>query len=555
MNFSRKAGELLFFIVYFYVFRFLTDLEYNFWERKITGIAAKEIEYSILYGTVNVIAYSFFYKIVRQYLKTKRLLQFLLLIVLFLFCYSIFQKATDFLFYHLSFISKENRDFAYKAYMSKSIGYSFAYIFKEWLAVSCLAYFIYSDQQNEQMKVLKEQQLMSEIKYLKAQLHPHFFFNTLNNIYSLALKQAKETAPLIAKLAEMMRYILYHTNDKLVPLQDEIAFIQNYVEVERIRYRSAINIDFDTQGITAESKISPLLLLPFIENAFKHGIEDELVNGFVKIIVCESENELSFEVTNSISGHKKAKGGIGLENLNKRLQILYPGKHKLEVSEHEDVYHPLAQDILEGYVNDHEKLFLVKKCSTAFEAFEVLHQQQIDVLFLDIRMPALNGIDFLKSLKNPPAVIFTTAFSEYAVNSYELDAVDYLLKPITIERFQKSLEKLFKLPQLEVKEQIKAYTYFKVSGQLLKVLHNDIFYVQSIKDYMMLYTRNGNLMVHMTMKYICDLLPQNQFIRVHRSYLINTNYIGRIGKSKIHINQVEIPIGTNYRKDISNLGV
>ncbi|PYF75116.1 LytR/AlgR family response regulator transcription factor [Pedobacter nutrimenti] len=216
---------------------------------------------------------------------------------------------------------------------------------------------------------------------------------------------------------------------------------------------------------------------------------------------------------------------------------------------------PLAQDILEGYVNDHEKLFLVKKCSTAFEAFEVLHQQQIDVLFLDIRMPALNGIDFLKSLKNPPAVIFTTAFSEYAVNSYELDAVDYLLKPITIERFQKSLEKLFKLPQLEVKEQIKAYTYFKVSGQLLKVLHNDIFYVQSIKDYMMLYTRNGNLMVHMTMKYLCDLLPENQFIRVHRSYLINTNYIGSIGKSKIHINQVEIPIGTNYRKDILNLGV
>lgn len=197
----------------------------------------------------------------------------------------------------------------------------------------------------------------------------------------------------------------------------------------------------------------------------------------------------------------------------------------------------------------------MKKCSTAFEAFEVLHQQQIDVLFLDIRMPALNGIDFLKSLKNPPAVIFTTAFSEYAVNSYELDAVDYLLKPITIERFQKSLEKLFKLPQLEVKEQIKAYTYFKVSGQLLKVLHNDIFYVQSIKDYMMLYTRNGNLMVHMTMKYLCDLLPENQFIRVHRSYLINTNYIGSIGKSKIHINQVEIPIGTNYRKDILNLGV
>lgn len=215
---------------------------------------------------------------------------------------------------------------------------------------------------------------------------------------------------------------------------------------------------------------------------------------------------------------------------------------------------PLAQEILESYVQQNKQLHLIKKCSTAFEAFEILHQQKIDLMFLDVKMPALSGIDFLKSLKNPPSVIFTTAFSEYAVASYDLEAIDYLLKPITKERFEKSLEKLFKI-QPTIVAQEKNYTYFKVSGKLQKLMHDEIFYAQSIKDYMMLYTKNGNYIVHMTMKYLNELLPNNQFLRVHRSYLINKNFIMSISKNQVRVNDIEVPIGESFKEALKNFNI
>jgi two-component system LytT family response regulator len=211
---------------------------------------------------------------------------------------------------------------------------------------------------------------------------------------------------------------------------------------------------------------------------------------------------------------------------------------------------PLAQDILEGYVYANDQLNLVKKCSTAFEAFEILHQQQIDLLFLDVKMPGVNGIDFLKSLKNPPAVIFTTAFSEYAVASYDLEAVDYLLKPITQERFDKSLAKLFKLQPTPLNE-IRNYTYFKVSGKLMKVDHLAILYAQSIKDYILLHTESGRYMTHMTMKNLIEILPVEKFVRIHRSYLVNKSKIGSIGKSTLQIGDEIIPIGKLYKTNLS----
>ncbi len=207
---------------------------------------------------------------------------------------------------------------------------------------------------------------------------------------------------------------------------------------------------------------------------------------------------------------------------------------------------PLAQDILEKYITKTDQLSLVAKCSTAVQAFEVMHHQKIDLMFLDVKMPGLNGIDFLGSLKNPPAVIFTTAFSEYAAASYDLDAVDYLLKPITQERFDKSLAKLLKSQPISMVEE-KDYTYFKVSGKLLKVAHSEIFYAQSIKDYLLLYTTNGNLIVHMTMKYLAGLLPPNKFIRVHRSYLINQLHVNSVEKNQLLIKNEKIPIGESYK--------
>lgn len=324
--------------MYYYLFRMLTDLEYNFWERHITGIDLPTIEANLAYGTSDLIAFYSFYRILQYLLIKKKTWQLIIFVFLFLVSYSLYSKAIHLLYANLPFFSDGLRITALKYFKFSSIGYSLAYMLKEILAISSLAYFMYSAKQNEQLKALKEQQLISELTYLKAQLQPHFFFNTLNNIYALALKQSEKTAPLVARLSEMMRYILYRADEKLVALKDEIAFVQNYVEVENIRYRSAIEITFEAQGIDEESKISPLLLLPFIENAFKHGIEEEEKEGFVHIIICKTENELTMEVKNSIAKNNTDMGGIGLINVKKRLDILYPRKYELEILNDGKIY-------------------------------------------------------------------------------------------------------------------------------------------------------------------------------------------------------------------------
>jgi LytS/YehU family sensor histidine kinase len=174
---------------------------------------------------------------------------------------------------------------------------------------------------------------------LKAQLHPHFFFNTINNIYALALKQSADTAPMVAKLAEMMRYILYEADQPVVLLEREIEFLNNYIGTEKIRHKRN-DIRFDVQRIDRNIRIEPLLLLPFVENAFKHGLEQETGNGYVHIVICLVENELTVEVTNSkpAEGEIRVTKGIGMQNLQKRLAILYPGKHQLLVHDEADKY-------------------------------------------------------------------------------------------------------------------------------------------------------------------------------------------------------------------------
>lgn len=330
--------EIVFFLVYFYAIGLLSSFEYNLWEKNTVEISSEEMEFALVYGTHNLIAFIIFYIALHHCLKKNKLWTFIVLIASFLVFYFFYKKASYLLISHLDFLSDKIRSDALKWYHLKRLGYTINYIMMQFFGVSFLAYFIHSAKQNEQLKALKEQQLISELTYLKSQLQPHFFFNTLNNIYSLALKQDKGTAPLVAKLAEMMRYILYKADQELVALQDEINFISNYVEVEHIRYRTAITINFEVQGIDTGNEISPLLLLPFIENAFKHGVQEEEKNGFVEIVICKMEDELTLEVKNSIAKTKERSGGIGLANVKKRLSILYPDKHNLEIQNNGETF-------------------------------------------------------------------------------------------------------------------------------------------------------------------------------------------------------------------------
>ncbi|GAB2986830.1 LytTR family DNA-binding domain-containing protein [Mucilaginibacter puniceus] len=213
---------------------------------------------------------------------------------------------------------------------------------------------------------------------------------------------------------------------------------------------------------------------------------------------------------------------------------------------------PLAQEVLINYIDRFTELEYVGACKNALDAFTILQQEQIDLMFLDIKMPGVNGLDFLRALKNPPAVIFTTAFANHAIEGFELDAVDYLLKPITFERFQKSINKFLKIQTIE-QQHNRNYSYFKVSGKLIKILHADLLYAHSVKDYIQLCTRQKNHLTHMTMKFLCELLPADTFIRVHRSYLVNKNYIDAIHRSAIKIGDEDIPVGDNYKSNLDGL--
>ncbi len=216
---------------------------------------------------------------------------------------------------------------------------------------------------------------------------------------------------------------------------------------------------------------------------------------------------------------------------------------------------PLAQEVLENYLQRiGGEMHLVKKCSNALDAFQALHDERIDLLFLDIQMPVIDGLSFLKSLKNPPSVILTTAYPNHALEGYDLDVVDYLLKPISFERFLKAVNKVI--------EQRKAgdngagnadFMFVKVDSKLIKVNYADIVYIEGMKDYLKIFVKERPLVVHQTMKKIEDLLPKNKFIRVHKSYIVAISAVNSIVGNFIEINGKEIPIGANYKDHLIKL--
>ncbi|HEX8377862.1 MAG TPA: response regulator transcription factor [Pedobacter sp.] len=212
---------------------------------------------------------------------------------------------------------------------------------------------------------------------------------------------------------------------------------------------------------------------------------------------------------------------------------------------------PLAQQVLETHIRRMPELALVKTCTNAFEAFEIIHQETIDLILLDIQMPTLTGINFIKSLNQPPSVIFTTAYSEHAVESYELNAVDYLVKPITFERFNTSIRKLLK-QHIDIEPQPN-YSYFKVNGKMVKINHKDILCAQSIKDYIIIKTPQANYITHMTLKYLTDLLPGKLFRRVHRSFLVGITHITSFSRNVIEIGDLKIPVGESYKTEFANI--
>ncbi|WP_347159125.1 sensor histidine kinase [Pontibacter chitinilyticus] len=188
-------------------------------------------------------------------------------------------------------------------------------------------------------KELETQKLAAELAFLKSQVNPHFLFNTLNNIYSLAYKQHPETPDAIMKLSLLMRYMLYESNDVLVSLQKEVDHINNFIDLQKLRLREQTSIRFDIQGDLADKQIAPMLLMTLVENAFKHGLVSKNEIGIILTLVVD-DRKLLFSTVNNSSTHKKREfGGIGLENLQRRLNLVYPGRHTFTLEEKENTFY------------------------------------------------------------------------------------------------------------------------------------------------------------------------------------------------------------------------
>jgi len=217
---------------------------------------------------------------------------------------------------------------------------------------------------------------------------------------------------------------------------------------------------------------------------------------------------------------------------------------------------PPAREIIRRYIDDIPHLQLMAECSNAVQALSFLQQKEVDLIFLDIRMPQLNGNAFLKILKNPPKVIFTTAYAEYALEGYELDVVDYLLKPVKFDRFLKAVNKAFELNnksgadtliQHEENRKDSPFVYFRADRKMIKVMLGDILYIESMKDYIKVVTVNGNIITKQSITSVEAMLPESRFIRSHRSFIVSLHKIKSFTTEVIEIDKEEIPIGKLYK--------
>jgi DNA-binding LytR/AlgR family response regulator len=220
---------------------------------------------------------------------------------------------------------------------------------------------------------------------------------------------------------------------------------------------------------------------------------------------------------------------------------------------------PHALEVLVNYLDNFNEIEVVAKCQNAIQAFQTLQQHKIDLMFLDIKMPGLKGTELLRSLKNPPKVIFTTAYQEYAVEGFDLNAIDYLLKPIPFDRFLRAIDKVFasfdvtnrqvavaETPATNSKD---TFLYLKVDRKMVKVNVNDIYWIESLRDYIKVVLKDKAYISKQKISLLEELLPEDDFIRIHRSFIVAIPRIEGYHAHAVDMLGKELPIGRNYKAD------
>ena len=216
---------------------------------------------------------------------------------------------------------------------------------------------------------------------------------------------------------------------------------------------------------------------------------------------------------------------------------------------------PIARKLLQEYIEEIDFLQLVGTAENPLKATGLINHIEVDLIFLDINMPKMNGFDFLRSANNLPMVIMTTAYGQYALDGFEMAVVDYLVKPFSLERFLKASQKALELKTLKQKKALPekaepGYFYVKSEGKIEKVLYDELLYIEAMSNYVTLYTLHHKLIVYLTIKGILEKLPPEAFIRVHKSYVVNINHIKTIEGNMLHLGANKITIGLNYAEEV-----
>ncbi|WP_461489249.1 sensor histidine kinase [Pontibacter sp. HJ8] len=280
-----------------------------------------------------LIFYFNWYVLIPRYLARNRILHYIAMILATLIAVAIVRSPLDFYVFR-EFNPSMQVLYSYERILSYLLAGLIVVFISSALKVT--GNYIRNEQRN---KELENQKLTAELNFLKSQVNPHFLFNTLNNIYSLAYKQSPETPDAIMKLSLLMRYMLYESNDTLVSLEKEVDHIRNFIDLQKLRLREQAGIRFQVEGNLAGKQIAPMLLMTLVENAFKHGLVSRNEIGITMDLKVEDDS-LLFSTINNTSSHKKREfGGIGLQNLQQRLNLLYLNRHEITFEEKEGTFY------------------------------------------------------------------------------------------------------------------------------------------------------------------------------------------------------------------------
>lgn len=307
--------------------------------------------YGLIVVAQIIVAYTCIYVLIPKFLDRKKTGRFIFwILALFVSIFALYQAVKLFYFDVVYFNSynKIQRAYAVEPYW-KRLTYFSVYLSKFILFFTPTALMLMARSYGNRQKILKlnEQKRIAELTALRNQLNPHFLFNTLNNLYALALENSKKTPEVIERLSDILDYILYRCKANYVPLQKEIELLENYIALEKIRYGKRVAVNFDHRTDT-EANIAPLLLLTFVENAFKHGVSQELKKAEIEISLVTDGSDILFSIRNtkpeiSPETNLKHEEPLGLKNVRHQLELLYPGSHDLTISEKEDCFESLLK--------------------------------------------------------------------------------------------------------------------------------------------------------------------------------------------------------------------